>query len=458
MENRKGRQVSKPETSNQQLRVKPKRVDGIADFSIPTQSPESPMFNLKLMEEILERENLQLALKRVKSNKGSAGADGLTVEKLPDFLKENWLSIKDLLLRGEYTPRVVKRVEIPKACSDDKRKLGIASVLDRFIQQAVGQVLQTKWDVCFSEYSYGFRLGKSAHHAIAKAQCYIRAGYEMVVDLDLEKFFDKVCHDRLMSKLGAEIEDKRVLKLIRSYLTAGVLENGLISTPTKGVMQGGPLSPLLSNIVLDELDKELEKRGHKFVRYADDINIYVKSQRAGERVMQSVTRFISLRLKLKVNEGKSAVDHPQKRKFLGYTFTSVKASSRMRISPESLKKFRARVRQITRRNRGQSLKNIVEQLSVFLRGWKGYYGKCETPTVLRNLDSWIRHRLRCMQWKQWKVYAKRKKELIHRGVPADLSHLTAWSAKGPWRISQSKGVQMALNTKYFDSIGLVRLV
>lgn len=457
MGNIKGRQVP-IRTSNGKVVVKPRGSGAKADLPISRQDTERPMFKEELMEEICERNNLQAALKRVKQNKGSPGVDGMTVEELPGILRENWPTIKEELLKGVYQPQAVKRVEIPKPCGKEKRKLGIPCVVDRFIQQATLQVLQREWDKIFSDNSYGFRPGRSAHQAIAKAQAYVKEGYKYVVDIDLEKFFDRVNHDRLMSKLSEKIKDKRVLKLIRSYLRAGALEDGLVSVPIVGTPQGGPLSPILSNIVLDELDKELEIRGHRFVRYADDSNIYVRSKRAGERVMKSVSNFITNRLKLKVNESKSKVDIPQNRKFLGFTLTGGKLANRRKISPESINRFRSQVRRLTRRNWGISLEDRVARLSVYLTGWKGYFCYCETPSVLRDLDSWIRRRLRCVQWKQWKVYKRRKCELIKLGINEELAHTTAWSAKGPWKMSHTPGVRIALNIKYFDAKGLPRLI
>ncbi len=430
-----------------------------ADLPITNQVAESPMFGLDLMEEVTgDRNNLRSALKRVQSNKGSPGVDGMEVDELADYLRVHWLRIKEALLQGRYIPQRVKRVAIPKpGKGKEKRKLGIPCALDRFIQQALLQVLQSRWDATFSESSYGFRPGRSAHQAIAKAQSYLKSGYGIVVDLDLESFFDRVNHDRLMSRLARQIADKRVLKLIRAYLRAGILENGLVSIPTEGTPQGGPLSPFLSNVVLDEWDKELERRGHRFVRYGDDCNVYVNSRRAGERVKDSLTRFISHRLKLKVNEAKSAVDMPQNRKFLGFTFTGGRLANRRKIAPESLRRFRARVRQLTRRNWSISMAERVRRLKTYLTGWRGYFGFCETPSVLRDLDSWIRHRLRCVLWKQWKVYRRRKAELIRLGVDRELANTTAWSAKGPWRLSHSPGVLIALNNGYFDALGLPRL-
>lgn len=415
------------------------------------------MFHEHLIEEVVERHNMQAALKQVRANQGSPGIDGMSVDELPDFLKAHWLEIKEQVLEGTYQPNVIKRVEIPKPGSQEKRKLGIPCVIDRLIQQAILQVLQWRWDPTFSEFSYGFRPGRSAHQAVAQAQAYIEQGYPIVVDIDLEKFFDQVCHDRLMSRLAERMADKRLLKLIRKYLQAGILEDGLVTPSKAGTPQGSPLSPFLSNVVLDELDKELEARGHRFCRYADDSNIYVRSMRAGERVMASIGGFITKRLKLKVNESKSAVDRPENRSFLGFSFTGGRSAKRRKIAPKALARFKARVKVLTRRNQGRSLRQVIITLSAYLRGWRGYFGFCQTSKVLRDLDSWIRRRLRCLQWKHWKVYRRRKAELIKRGINPELAHTTAFSAKGPWRMSHIPGVQMALNNPFFDRMGLIRL-
>lgn len=415
------------------------------------------MFGEYLMEELCERGNMRAALQQVRANKGAPGIDAMHVEELPAFLKAHWLAIKEQLLQGTYQPQLIKRVEIPKPGSREKRKLGIPCVLDRLIQQAMLQVLQWRWDPTFSAFSYGFRPGRSAHQAVAQAQAYIEQGYSYVVDIDLEKFFDRVCHDRLMSRLAQRITDKRTLKLIRAYLQGGIFEDGLTTRPIEGTPQGAPLSPFLSNVVLDELDKELETRGLRFCRYADDSNIYVRSARAGTRVMASISRFITQRLKLQVNWSKSAVDRPWKRSFLGFSFTGGKLPKRRKIAPKALARFKARVKALTRRNQGRSLQRVITTLSEYLRGWIGYFAFCQTPAVLRDLDGWIRHRLRCLQWKHWKVYRRRKAELIKRGVPPTLAHTTAWSAKGPWKISHTPGVRMALNNQLFDRMGLIRL-
>src|SRR5438874_7022469 len=335
----------------------------------------------RLMEEVCELENCKQALQRVKANQGSPGVDGMTVDELPEYLKQHELEIGEQLRNGTYQPRPVKRVEIPKPDGSGMRKLGIPTVLDRFVQQAVLQVLQKRWDPTFSEHSHGFRPGRSARQAVHKAQQYIAEGYRWVVDLDLEKFFDRVNHDRLLAAVAERVADKRMLKLIRAFLEAGVMEDGLVSAVDEGTPQGGPLSPLLSNLVLDELDRELERRGHRFVRYADDCNIYVSSERAGKRVMQSVASFIQRRLQLKVNEAKSAVARPQERKFLGFSFTGGKEPKR-RIAPKALLRCKQRVRELTRRTRGISLEQMIKQLATYLRGWKSYFGFSQTPSVL----------------------------------------------------------------------------
>ena len=417
---------------------------------------ESPADTEALMEEVCERENCQQALRRVKANKGSPGVDGMTVHELPEYLKQHWPAIREQFLSGTYQPQPVKRVEIDKPDGGGVRKLGVPTVLDRFIQQAVLQVLQKRWDRTFSDHSYGFRPERSAHQAVQRAQQYVTEGYRWVVDLDLEKFFDRVCHDKLMARIAARVSDKRMLKLIRAFLTAGVMQNGLVSAVDEGTPQGGPLSPLLSNLVLDELDRELERRGHRFVRYADDSNVYVRSERAGRRVMESLTAFITRRLKLKVNAQKSAVARPAERKFLGFSFTSDLQPKR-RIAPKALQRFKERVRELTRRTRGVSLARMVEELSAYLRGWHGYFGFCQTPTVLQRLDKWLRRRLRSVLWKQWKRGRTRFAELRKRDIGAELAARTAGSAHGPWRLAASPALSYALPNAYFDSLGLPTL-
>lgn len=391
---------------------------------------ESPAIPEQVMEEVCERENLKRALRRVKSNKGSPGIDGMKVGELPGYLKQHWPGIRKQLLSGTYEPQPVRRVEIPKP-DGGVRKLGIPTVLDRFVQQAVMQVLQGKWDRTFSEHSHGFRPGRSAHQAVAKAQGYVRAGRRWVVDLDLEKFFDRVNHDRLMKSVALRIADRRTLQLIGAFLKAGVMENGLVGPVEEGTPQGGPLSPLLSNLVLDELDRELERRGHRFVRYADDCNIYVRSSGAGRRVRRSITHFISRRLKLKVNESKSAVARPAERKFLGFNISNDK-QARRRIAPKALMRCKQKIRVLTRRTRGISMKQMVSELAAYLRGWQSYFGFCETPSVLKSLDQWIRRRLRSVIWKQRK-------------------------RRSSWRMANSPAQSFAFPNAYFDSLALPRL-
>ena len=426
------------------------------EASVAVRAPESPAICEYLMEEVLERDNLRKALRRVKSNKGSSGIDGMSVWQLSGYLKEHWQEVCDQLLRGTYKPQPVKRVEIAKP-GGGVRKLGIPTVLDRFIQQALLQVLQKYWDSTFSEHSFGFRPKRSAHQAVACAQQHLADGYGWIVDIDLEKFFDRVNHDMLVGRVAKRVRDRRVLKLVRMFLNAGVMENGLMSPITEGTPQGGPLSPLLSNIVLDDLDRELERRGHRFVRYADDCNVYVRSGRAGRRVMESLTRFITRNLKLQVNEAKSAVVQPWECTFLGFSFTSG-PEPRRRIAPQAVERLKERIRKLTRRTRTVGLKQMVAELAQYLIGWKGYFGYGQTIDVLKKLDSWIRRRLRCVTWKQWKRGRVRFAELRARGVIKDLAAQTAGSPHGSWRISRSPALSFAFPNAYFKTLGLPSLV
>lgn len=416
--------------------------------------PEIPNMS-KVMEEVVKPENAKKALKKVLQNKGAPGVDGMTVEKLPEYLKEHWPTIRRRLLTGTYAPKAVRRVDIPKP-GGGMRQLGIPTALDRFIQQAMLQVLQKHWDGTFSDSSFGFRPGRSAHQAVQQAQKYVGSGSQYVVDIDLEKFFDRVNHDVLMGLIAKRTSDKRALRVMRAYLNAGIMEDGLVQARDEGTPQGGPLSPLLSNVMLDVLDKELERRGHRFVRYADDSNIYVLSERAGQRVMQSITSFLTRKLKLKVNTEKSAVDRPQRRKFLGFSFTGGKAPRR-RIAPQALVRMKKKVRELTRKTKGRSLEQIAEALRRYLTGWRGYFGFCETPSILTQLDQWIRRRLRRFIWKQWKRGRKRFAELRKRGVGKDLAAQTAGSPHGAWHLSYSPALNIALPNSYFASLGIPSL-
>lgn len=408
-----------------------------------------------LMQRVLSRPNMQAALKRVRRNKGSPGVDGMTVEELPDWLREHWPRTREALLAGTYQPPPVKRQLIPKVGGGD-RALGIPTVLDRLIQQALLQALQPQFDPTFSEHSHGFRPRRRAHDTVREAQRYVQGGRRWVVDVDLKSFFDRVNHDVLMARVAARIPDKRVLKLIRAFLNAGVLEDGLVSPTDEGTPQGGPLSPLLSNLLLDDLDRELSRRGHRFCRYADDCNIYVRSRRAGERVMASVCRFLTEHLRLKVNESKSAIARPAECKFLGFSISN--DGSQRCIASKALERFKDRVRELTCRTRGISLEKIVERLAPYLIGWRGYFRFCQTPRVLSSLDAWIRRRLRMYLWRQWQNGRNRFKQLRRRGVPKFGAAVAAGSPTGLWRMSGHPAVQQALRNAYFDSLGLPRVV
>jgi RNA-directed DNA polymerase len=415
---------------------------------------ESPTSSDRLMESICESENLDTAMAKVIANGGAPGVDGMRVKELEKYFERHRDRITGELLAGTYRPQPVKRVEIPKP-DGGVRKLGIPTAVDRVIQQAILLVLSPQWDETFSENSFGFRPGRSAHHAIAQAQTYLEEGTTWVVDMDLEKFFDCVHHDVLMSRVARRVEDKRLLKLIRAFLNSGVMIDGLTLATPEGTPQGGPLSPLLSNLLLDDLDRELESRGLRFARYADDCNIYVRSKRAGERVLQSVTTWLDKKLRLKVNQSKSAVDRPWKRKFLGFTFTTQRKRS---IAPASKAKFKKRIRELTKRNRGSSLERVVSELRSYLLGWRGYFGICQTPSVLRNFDSWIHRRLRCYAWKQWKTGKRRFAELRRRGIGKDLAAQTAGSSKRYWHTSRSPALHMSLSRAYLTELGLPLLL
>ncbi|AEV17776.1 MULTISPECIES: group II intron reverse transcriptase/maturase [Bacillales] len=407
------------------------------------------------MKQVMSRENLLRALKQVEKNKGSHGTDGMSVKDLRRHLVEHWDAIRHALEEGTYEPCPVRRVEIPKP-NGGVRLLGIPTVTDRFIQQAIAQVLTPIFDPSFSEHSYGFRPGRRGHDAVKKAKQYIQEGYTWVVDIDLEKFFDRVNHDKLMGILAKRIPDKILLKLIRKYLQAGVMINGVVMETQEGTPQGGPLSPLLSNILLDELDKELEKRGHKFVRYADDCNIYVRTKKAGERVMKSITAFIEKKLRLKVNETKSAVDRPWRRKFLGFSFTPSK-EPKIRIAKESIRRMKQRIRTMTSRSKPIPMPERIEQLNQYILGWCGYFSLAETPSVFKELDGWIRRRLRMCQWKEWKLPRTRVRKLQSLGVPKQKAYEWGNTRKKYWRVAASPILHKALGNSYWESQGLKSL-
>jgi RNA-directed DNA polymerase len=417
--------------------------------SKPTSDEERP----EVWEQIFARANLFQALARVEANGGAPGADGMTVAELRSYLQAHWLDIRAALDAGKYQPTPVKRVEIPKP-GGGVRGLGIPTVVDRFIQQAVAQVLTPLFEPGFSAHSYGFRPGRKAHDAVAAAQTYIRQGYAWVVDIDLEKFFDRVNHDKLMARVGRRVKDRRVKALIHRYLVAGVMVNGVVMETDEGTPQGGPLSPLLANIMLDDLDKELEKRGHHFARYADDCNIYVRSRRAGERVLASVRRFLEGRLSLKVNEHKSAVDRPWKRKFLGFSFFTRKGETLRRVAPQALERLRTKLRRLTRRTTHEPLEEIIQRLNEYTMGWIGYFRLADTPSVFQELDEWLRRRLRQLVWKRWKRPKTRWRNLVTLGVLPNTAREATGSPKGCWRIAASPPVHQALNNAYWRSQGL----
>jgi len=411
----------------------------------------------RLMEQVVEASNAREALKRVVQNKGGPGLDGMRVEELAPYLRANWPRIRSELLSGTYRPQAIRSQEIPKS-GGGVRVLGIPTALDRFIQQAILQVLQPRFDPTFSKHSYGFRPGRSAHDAIRAAQRYVEEGRQWVVDLDLEKFFDRVNHDVLMSRMAKRIEDKRLLKLVRAYLNAGMMVNGVVIERTEGTPQGGPLSPLLANVLLDEVDKELERRGHAFCRYADDCNVYVHSERAGQRVMAHMRKLLT-RLRLKVNEGKSAVARPWDRKFLGFSFRIDRSGKVKRcVAPQSLEKMKERVREITARNGGKSIKAVVGQLRLYLLGWRGYFHLTEVAGQLRGLDAWVRRRLRILQLKQWKRGTTVFKKLCALGLNRASAAKVAARSRRYARVSRMPAIFIALPDKLFDAMGVPRLV
>jgi RNA-directed DNA polymerase len=436
--------------------VKPAGVERSVETSPAQDSGKSDVGTQSVWEAVFERMNMQTALKRVESNKGAAGVDGMEVDELRDYLREHWLEVREALESGKYRPSPVRRVEIPKP-DGGVRQLGIPTVLDRLIQQAIAQVLTPMFEAVFSAHSYGFRPGRSAHQAVQEAQAYIAESYEWVVDIDLEKFFDRVNHDMLMARVARVVKDKRVLKLIRAYLNSGVMVNGVVMETEEGTPQGGPLSPLLSNIMLDDLDKELEQRGHKFVRYADDCNIYVKTPRAGERVLEGVKQFLERKLKLKVNRKKSKVEKATKAKFLGFSFWKRKREVYIRIANRTKERFMEKMRNLTRRTRSGKLENILWEVNQYTRGWMAYFRLATTPSVYQKLDDWTRRRLRQLLWKRWKQGPTRYRELVRLGVPNERAALGAIGTS-PWRMAHSPVVQEALSNVFWRSSGLEGLV
>ena len=414
---------------------------------------EAPM----LIDQVVSRENLIRAYEHVVRNKGAAGVDGMTVDDLMPYCREHWSRIRDELLSGTYEPQPVRKVEIPKPGGKGKRMLGIPTVLDRLIQQALLRVLQPIFGATFSDASFGFRPGRSTHQAMQRARDHIAAGYRWTVDMDLEKFFDRVNHDVLMSRVARRVKDKKVLLLIRRYLRAGMMEGGIASPRAEGTPQGGPLSPLLSNILLDELDKELERRGHRFVRYADDCNIYVRSRRAGERVLDSVERFVTERLRLRVNRDKSTVDRPWKRKFLGYTVT-MHRQPKLKVALQSVQRLKAKLRPMLRRGRGQNLSRVMESLTRVLRGWVAYYKLAEVKASFEQLDQWIRRKLRCILWRQWKRHRTQFRELCRRGLDHERARRSAWNGRGPWYNAGASHMNRAVPTSELRGLGLISLL
>jgi RNA-directed DNA polymerase len=438
--------------SGRNLRDKPEKAS-----STTAKKGNTDPSTTQLMEAVVERSNMILALHRVESNRGSAGIDEMTVKELRGYLKEHWPKIREKLLEGSYQPVAVRRVEIAKP-SGGMRQLGIPTVVDRLIQQALNQVLSPIFDTNFSQWSYGFRPGRSAHQAVRQAQSYVASGQRWLVDIDLEKFFDRVNHDIVMSRVARKVNDKRVLLVIRRYLQAGIMQGGLITASREGTPQGGPLSPLLSNIVLDDLDKELERRGHWFCRYADDCNIHVRSRRAGQRVLASVRDFLERQLKLKVNVEKSAVARPWERKFLGYSITS-NLQPRLKVAGQSVKRIREKLKESFRRGRGRRLDRFIEQeLNPILRGWGNYFQLAEVEGMFEELEQWVRRKLRQMLWRQWKRNHTRAVRLMQRGLPAERAWKSAGNGRGSWWNSGASHMNEAFPKRYFDQLGLVSLL
>lgn len=430
---------------------------GVERQTLAARSEQAGDETSSLFEEVLRRENMMAALERVVSNGGAPGVDGMTVEELRSFCREHWPRIRESLLNGTYVPQPVRRVEIPKPDGKGTRTLGIPTVLDRLIQQALNQTLQSIFDPTFSDSSFGFRPGRGTHDAVVRAREHIAAGHRWVVDLDLEKFFDRVNHDVLMARVARKVKDKRVLLLIRRYLQAGMMEGGLVSQRTEGTPQGGPLSPLLSNILLDELDRELEQRGHRFVRYADDCNVYVRTEAAGDRVMASLERFLRDRLRLRVNRDKSAVARPWDRKFLGYSVTNNR-EPRLKVAKQSVHRLKTKLRSTLRMARGRNLAHTVTDLAPLLRGWAGYYRLIDMTSTLDELDQWVRRKLRAILWRQWKRPKTRYRELVKRGIAPARAKASTGNGRGPWWNAGASHMNEAVSMKALRQLGLVSLL
>lgn len=454
----RGKQPSWKQPSLWEVAVKPQGPSGEQSPPPAQANDETSGATCDLLEEVLSRENLMQALQRVEANGGAPGIDGMETKALRTHLREAWPTYRKQLLEGTYRPQPVRRVEIPKQSGPGKRALGIPTVVDRFIQQALLQVLTPIFDPHFSESSYGFRPGRRGHDAVRKMRAYVQEGYTWVVDMDLERYFDTVNHDMLMARVARKVKDKRILRLIRRYLQSGVMIDGVVVTTEEGTPQGGPLSPLLANILLDDLDKELEKRGHRFCRYADDCNVYVRSRRAAERVMASLCTFLETKLKLRVNREKSAVDRPWKRKFLGFSLYHARGGEvRIRLAPQTIQRLKARLRALTNRHWSIPMEERLRRLTLYLHGWLGYYALADAKQVLSEIDAWLRHRLRACVWVTWKRVRTRYRHLRALGLPDWRVHELANARKGPWRMA-SGPLNSVLTTAWWRSQGLLSIV
>lgn len=457
-DNRRKEEESKAKTEESGENLVPLTNSAVVDKAERSTSilPSSCDTYIPTIESVVDECNMQKAIKAVISNKGSPGIDGVTTADIKAVMQKNWPQVKQDLLEGKYRPSPVKRVGIPKPDGSGVRQLGIPTVMDRIIQQAIHQELVPVFDPIFSQNSYGFRPNRSAHQAVLQAQEYIKAGCEWVVDIDLEKFFDKVNHDMLMARVARRVKDKKILLLIRKYLQSGVMEDGLVKATEEGTPQGGPLSPLLSNIMLDDFDKELERRGLRFARYADDCNIYVKSEKAGRRVMEATVRYLTEKLKLKVNQQKSAVDNPWNRKFLGFTFTKDKEPKRIVVHESRIKRLKDKIKGITKGMRGGNLaEGIRKKLMPITRGWANYFGISGNLGIFENLDGWIRRKIRDILWRQWKKPRTRYKRLVTLGLKENTAKKTAYSRKGPWRMARTPGMHKAVSNGVIEAMGYI---